>query len=129
MKKNYKNQKLRSKLEDRVRASLEAMLGKQVAYEKDTFEYTIPASVHKYTPDFKIKKGLYIEAKGIWDKADREKILLMLDQHPKTIICMVFYNATYKIYPGSKTTYGDWCDKHGIPWCDAREGIPKEWFE
>jgi hypothetical protein len=104
------------------------ILGKRPAYEKDTFEYTVPAKTHKYTPDFKLKTGLYIESKGIWDQADRDKMLLMQNQHPEVIICMVFYNATYKIYPGSKTTYGDFCDKYFIPWCDIKEGIPKEWM-
>ena len=31
-----------------------------------------------------------------------------------------------KIRKGSPTTYGSYCDKHGIPW--AEKTIPQEWF-
>ena len=31
-----------------------------------------------------------------------------------------------KIRKGSKTTYGDWCDKNGIVW--AEKQIPEDWF-
>lgn len=129
MKKNYRNNKLRSKLEKKVHDSLCMILGKRPLYEKDTFEYVVPSSTHKYTPDFKVGKGFYIEAKGIWDKEDRDKMLLMKEQHPNITICMCFYNSKYKIYPKSKTTYGDFCNANGINWCDIKEGLPKEWFE
>lgn len=129
MRKPYRNNQVRNKLEKKVYDSLCNILGKQPAYEKDTLEYTVPASTHKYTPDFRIRKNVYIETKGIWDKADRDKILLCREQHPEKIICMCFYNSNYKIYPGSKTTYGDWCDQNLIPWCDIKNGLPKEWFE
>ena len=31
-----------------------------------------------------------------------------------------------KIRKGSKTTYGSYCDKHGIQW--AEKEIPRSWF-
>ena len=40
---------------------------------------------------------------------------------------MLFYNANQKIKKGSKTSYADWCDKHGIKWADKK--IPPEWIE
>ena len=55
-------------------------------YEEEKIIYTIPESLHKYTPDFKIKKSedriLYIETKGRWGTADRKKLKLVKEQHP-----------------------------------------------
>ena len=94
-------------------------------YEVDVLPYVVPESNHKYKPDFKITDKLYIEAKGIWDRQDREKILLIKQQHPSITICMAFQNAKQKIYKRSKTTYAEWCDKNGIEW--SHGGIKKEW--
>lgn len=97
-----------------------------IQYEVDVLPYTIPESNHKYKPDFKISDTLYIEAKGIFDQKDRDKILLIKEQHPDIKICMAFMNAKGKIYKRSKTTYADWCEKHGIEW--SHGGIKKEWL-
>lgn len=96
-------------------------------YEVDRLSYTIPESVHTYRPDFKISDTLYIEAKGIWDRKDREKILLIKQQYPKVTVCMAFQNANQKIYKRSKTTYAEWCEKNDIKWC--HQGIRSEWLE
>lgn len=125
----YRNQKLRSKLEDKVSEALYAMGVPREAYEAEAIEWIDPAVTRTYTPDFKISKDVYLEAKGLWDREDRKKILHVMDQHPTIIICMVFYNSEYKLYKGSKTTYGMWCDEHLIPWIDIRtDTIPEEWL-
>ena len=54
------------------------------------------------------------------------KMLLVIKQHPEIDFRMVFYNANQKIKKGSKTSYADWCDKHGIKW--ANKYIPQEWY-
>ena len=36
-------------------------------------------------------------------------------------------SAKTKIRKGSKTTYGDFCDKHGIIW--AEKDLPKSWLK
>ena len=68
----------------RYRSMLEVLihetLGKKVTYEPDKLTYTVPASKHVYTPDFKLSETAYIEGKGIWDAADRKKMLLVKQQ-------------------------------------------------
>lgn len=95
-------------------------------YEVDKLQYIVPASNHTYKPDFKLPSGNYIEAKGIFDRKDREKILLIKERYPKIKIFLAFQNARQKIYKSSKTTYADWCDKHGIEW--SHGGLKKEWL-
>ena len=67
-----------------------------------------------------------IETKGRWTTEDRKKHLLIKDQHPELDIRFVFQNPKGKIRKGSKTTYADYCDKHGILWADKE--IPNEWL-
>ena len=58
---------------------------------------------------------------------DRKKHLLIKKQHPDLDIRIVFQSAKGKIRKGSKTTYADFCDKHGIVW--AEKEIPKSWLK
>ncbi len=99
--------------------------------------YTIPASLHRYTPDFVLPNGIIIETKGIFDAQDRAKQLLVRAQWPDLDIRMVFQHPNGKINPGSKTTYGQWCDAQGIRWAGiVRRGkplktvrfIPEAWY-
>ena len=126
-----KQAKLRSTLEDKTNEVLKELLGDDLDsyYEAETIEYTVPEKVKRYTPDFKLCENVFIETKGIWDKADRDKIVLVKQQKPHIKILMLFWNASYKIYPKSKTTYADYCDEHGIEWADSRMGIPEKWLE
>lgn len=89
-------------------------------------EYTKPESKHKYTPDFPFDKVI-IETKGLLSIDDRSKHLLIKEQHPELDIRFVFSNSKAKISKGSKTTYADWCNKHGFKFADKL--IPKEWLE
>ena len=94
-------------------------------YEKFTLPYTIPATQHKYTPDFILPNGIIVEAKGIFDVADRQKHILVKKQYPDLEIRFVFSNPKTKLYKGSKTTYGMWCEKHGYKY--AKGYIPDSW--
>lgn len=98
-------------------------------YEQDKLEYTVPASKHKYTTDFKLRDGVYIEVKGRLLPSERKKHLLLQEQHPDVKIHFFFDKANNKIYKGSKKTYADWCDEHGFAWTDTRKGLPKEWMK
>ena len=101
----------------------------EVLYETDRIHYVIPARQAKYTPDFKLPKKdgfWYCEGKGLWAVADRAKHLLIKKQHPDIDIRFVFSNARSKLYKGSKTTYADYCEKHGFKW--AHQVIPDEWI-
>lgn len=115
----------RSGLEDGMIKELEGY-GIDPNYESKKFNYTIPESQHIYTPDFPVSPHIVIETKGRWVLEDRQKMLLLMEQHPEIDFRMVFYNANQKIKKGSKTTYGMWCDKHGIKW--AHKHIPLEWI-
>jgi len=118
----------RSGLEDKAAAQIQ-QAGLELLYETDKVDYVVPERNAKYTPDFKLpKKGgfFYVETKGIWDVADRQKHLLIRDQHPDLDIRFVFSNCNAKLYKGSPTTYAAYCEKHGFVW--AHRVIPEEWL-
>ena len=95
-------------------------------YEVTQIEYIKPQTNHKYTVDFTLPNGILIETKGRWTTEDRKKHLLIKDQHPELDIRFVFQNPNGKIRKGSKTSYADYCDKHGILWADKE--IPNKWL-
>tara|TARA_R100001126_G_C4819366_1_gene145928 strand:+ start:375 stop:788 length:414 start_codon:yes stop_codon:yes gene_type:complete len=95
-------------------------------YEDTVINYVKPETHHKYTIDFTLPNGILVETKGRWVIEDRKKHLLIKKQHPELDIRIVFQSAKTKIRKGSKTTYGDYCDKHGIVW--AEKSIPSDWF-
>lgn len=115
----------RSGLEEKIINQLKEA-GLEPNYEAVKFEYIIPESKRIYTPDFPLCKKIVIETKGRWVVEDRQKMLLLIKQYPDVEFRMVFYNANQKIKKGSKTSYADWCDKHGIKW--ANKQIPIEWL-
>jgi|TARA_B100000073_G_scaffold60564_1_gene44907 hypothetical protein len=96
-------------------------------YEDTQIDYIKPETHHKYTVDFTLPNGILVETKGRWVLEDRKKHLLIKSQHPELDIRIVFQNPKGKIRKGSKTTYADWCDKHGIIWADKE--IPKDWLK
>ena len=119
----------RSGLEDKT-ATCIAKSGCIVLFETDKIDYVVPARDAKYTPDFKLpKKGgfFYVETKGIWTVQDRQKHLLIKEQHPDIDIRFVFSNQNAKLYKGSPTTYAAYCKKHGFQY--AHKEIPQEWLE
>jgi hypothetical protein len=81
-------------------------------YEVDTLEYSLSLA---YKPDWTMGAGLYLEAKGRFDYIERRKIAAVKEAHPDKEVRMCFMR-NQKISKSSKTTYGDWCDKHGIKW-------------
>ena len=96
-------------------------------YEQHTINYIIPESKHTYTPDFRLPSGIFVETKGRFVIEDRKKHLLIKAQHPELDIRFVFQNSRGKIRKGSKTTYADWCDKHGFVYADKT--IPSDWLK
>ena len=116
----------RSKWEIVVSKQIKGM-GLPVNYETGRLAYSIPQRVSFYTPDFIVSEhNVIIEAKGIFDNADRKKHILLKQQYPKLKICLVFMNANQRIRKNSNTTYGQWCEKHSIPW--SHKVVKKEWF-
>ena len=82
---------------------------------------------HHYNPDFILPNGIYLETKGFWDAADRRKILAVVRDNPDIDLRMVFQAPFNKISKKSKTTYAQWCEKHGIKWA-AVHAIPIDWL-
>ena len=119
----------RSGLEESLAAFLNSK-GITFEYEQNKIEYIVPARGAKYTPDFYIKtksgKTIIIETKGRFVTADRQKMILVKQQHPELDIRIVFSNPKTKISKQSKTTYGMWCEKHGFPY--ATKVVPEEWL-
>ena len=96
-------------------------------YETTVIPYIKPETKHTYTIDFTLPNGILVETKGRWVIEDRKKHLLIKKQHPELDIRMVFMSGKTKIRKGSKTTYGMFCDKHGILW--AEKTIPESWLK
>ena len=80
----------------------------------------------RYTPDFILPNGIIIETKGRFVAADRKKHLLIQQQHSELDIRFVFSNSRAKLSKGAKSTYGEWCEKHGFLYADKQ--IPEEWL-
>jgi hypothetical protein len=115
----------RSGLEDKISEQLKS-LSVPVKYEELKISYSVPESLHTYTPDFELPNGIIIESKGRFVAADRKKHLLIKQQYPHLDIRFVFSNSRAKINKGSKTSYADWCNKFGFLYADKL--IPKDWI-
>jgi len=131
MKRPNKGQILKS--EERFKSYFEQLiantLGDKVVYEPDKLNFVQPAKNRTYTPDFKIREHVYIEAKGLLSVEDRHKMVWVKEQHPHCIFYLLFQNAYKKLSKRSKTTYADWATKNGFNWAHMPNGIPKEWFK
>lgn len=115
--------RFRSGLEKRTAAYLKKLKIK-FEYEKMRIKWQ-DLRFKTYTPDFVLDNGIIIETKGRFIYSDRTKHLMVKAQHPEHDIRFVFSNPNQKLYKGSKTTYGDWCEKNGFKY--AKEIIPVEW--
>ena len=123
MTKKTKTKTFRSKLEKQV-ADLLDTVGASYEYETHKVAYTI---MHHYNPDFILPNGIMLETKGYWDSEDRRKILAVVRDNPDLDLRMVFQAPFNKISKKSKTTYAQWCEKHGILWA-AVHAIPIDWL-
>ena len=119
----------------KYRSKFELELAKVLANNKVKFEYEskkflyVP-KVRTYTPDFYLPKfDMFIETKGQFVGSDRSKHKLIAEQYPDLDLRFVFQNDKVKLNKKSKTTYADWCNKHGYKFCKLDEGIPKEWLD
>lgn len=114
----------RSGLEVKVAIKLKES-GVEFEYETLKIKYRVD-EIRTYTPDFVFPNGLIVETKGYFDSNDRKKHLLIKEQFPELDIRFVLQNSATKIRKGSKTSYGDWCQKNGFIYADKE--VPKEWL-
>lgn len=116
----------RSGLEERIAEQLvEAHI--PFTFEEVKITYIKPERKATYTPDFVLSNGIIIETKGRFLTADRQKHLLVKEQHPDIDLRFVFSNSKAKISKASKTSYADWCEKHGFKYADKT--IPNSWLK
>jgi len=132
-------------LEPAFRSGLERRVAEQLdkadvafLFEDDWVHYVVPERNAKYLPDFKFEgTNIIIEAKGrfggAWRGSDkgaeeRQKLILLKEQHPELEIRIVFERASTPIYKGSKTTYAKWADTHGFKWAD-KGTVPADWIK
>lgn len=129
---------MRSKLRQRAlragyRSGLEQDTAKYLKQKGVSFTYEefkikwVDPKTKTYTPDFVLENGIIIETKGRFISPDRAKHLAVRDQYPDLDIRFVFTNSRTKLYKGSKTTYGMWCDKYGFKYADRF--IPDAWLK
>jgi hypothetical protein len=90
-----------------------AQLGIPATYEKAKLPYVLH---RKYSPDFNIGLTHHIEVKGYWESSDRSKLLAVIHANPTVRILVALEYPQLTISKKSKTTYSQWCDKHGIQW-------------
>lgn len=120
----------------KLKGGLEKKVAKQLTddgirwrYENRRISY-VPLKPLWYRLDFDFEGiPIIIETKG-WFRTSKERtrFLDIRAAHPELDIRFVFSNANKPISKGSKTTYADWCDKHGFKWATGGK-IPNEWLE
>jgi hypothetical protein len=101
----------RSKFEAKIASDLKDL---KLKYEKSKIEYIEPQTKHQYTPDFEVKKGVFLETKGRFLSADRKKHLLLKAQHPNLIIIFIFMKPD-QILGKRLGTCKEWAIKNGFP--------------
>lgn len=97
---------------------------KKIAYGYETtkLKFIQPPKNRAYTPDFELwESGVFIETKGRLTASDREKMLLVKQQHPEIRIILLFQRASNPIRRGSNTTYAAWCEKNGFDYIDWQD--------
>ncbi|HET8688062.1 MAG TPA: hypothetical protein VFM18_15615 [Methanosarcina sp.] len=120
--------KYRSKFEEKFAVTL-ANLALKAIYEKDNIKYTVPETIKTYHPDWYIGPRKYIETKGRFTAYDRSKTLWVRKSNPEITVYLLFQDSRKTLSKKSRTTYGDWCDKHDIPWADIKDIDKwKGWF-
>ena len=111
------------------KSKLESVVAKQLRAQGIPFDYEtlkIPYVVsYTYVPDFVLKSGIIIEAKGYFRASDRRKHLAIQQQHPHLDIRFVFENANKRLNKKTTMTYSQWCEKHCFLW--AHKSIPPKW--
>jgi hypothetical protein len=117
----------RSGLEEKVAVELKEHYGYEIPFETLTVNFEQPAKMRRYTPDFLLPNGIIIETKGRLTVKDRKKHLWIQEQFPELDLRFVFSNPKNKIYKGSKTSYGDWCEQYGFKY--AKKSVPQEWLD
>ena len=130
---NSKSSTRKRALKAGYRSGLEEQTAKDLKKREVPFSYEerkikwLDSKVRTYTPDFELPNGVIVETKGRFVAADRRKHLEIKKQFGDLYdIRFVFTNSRAKLYKGAKSSYADWCNKHGFLYADKT--IPEEWL-
>jgi len=130
---NSKSSTRKRALKAGYRSGLEEQTAKDLKKRKVSFTYEetkikwLDSKMRTYTPDFVMPNGVIVETKGRFVATDRRKHLEIKKQFGDLYdIRFVFTNSRSKLYKGAKSSYADWCDKHGFLYADKT--IPEEWL-
>jgi hypothetical protein len=113
-------------LEEKIAREMAAK-GVEIRYEEERIAFIQPARAAKYCPDWILPSGIIVETKGRFMVADRQKHLIIKEQHPDLDIRFVFSSSRGRISKASKTTYAMWCQKYGFLFADR--SIPDAWLD
>lgn len=116
--------RFRSKYEEKIYNNVKKD-GLSVEFEPFKLQYTMEGN---YLPDFVLPNGIIVEAKGYFDSRARAKMIAVKRSNPDLDIRFLFMNSKTKLRKGSKSTYADWCKRHGYPFEDG-DTIPLKWFK
>jgi Phage endonuclease I len=89
----------------------------------------MPAREARYLPDFRVG-NIIIETKGWFGRngaRERQKLVLLKEQHPDLDIRIVFSDARKPLYKGSPTTYAMWATDHGFTY-STKGIVPQRWI-
>lgn len=120
--------KRRSRLEQRFEDIL-IENGGDYKYEVTKISYIVPESSHTYTVDWTLSNSVLIETKGyLSDYRERQKYVLLKEQHPELDLRFVFDNPN-KLCGGTKMTHAKWAEKYGFTYCSIKDTeIIAEWI-
>ena len=90
-------------------------------YEADRIPFVTSPQKRSYTPDWKIRDGVYIETKGRFSSADRKKALWVRECNHNITVYFLFQRGHNTLSKQSKTTYLDWCKKNGFEAADYKD--------
>lgn len=108
-KKKEKSGKYRSKLEDEV-----SKVMPDGTYECEKIEYTIPAKIHNYTPDF-TTGDIRWEVKGRFrDIEEAKKYLYVKESNPELDLRFIIQSEKTMMPKSKKTTMKEWLEKNGF---------------
>ena len=142
----------------KTRSGFEDVIIKQLKNQRVPFDYEPKKLLYRlsryYVPDFELPNKILIEAKGNFDKEDRDKMLAVREMNPEFDIRLVFQSDGYinklsktakkkrldirskrgkvtreetEILNKNRTKYSDWCIEHGFKYAFGK--IPLSWIE
>lgn len=129
----------RSKYEERVWKNACAA-GIVIEYEPAKFGYAHPVRLgtctkcgakntvtrpSTYIPDFGLKNGSYVEAKGKFTPANRTRMLAFRAARPDLKIRILFQRNNW-LTKKHASKYSDWCETNGFDYAIG-ERIPEGW--